>query len=67
MKMASAGVKYHLALGVIDIRKGKGGLTALAQGVLKKDAFADIVSIPQPDPANENTFQVTRHRDHLSE
>lgn len=59
--------EIHLALDITDLRKGMGGLTTLAEGVPKKDAFTDIISIPQSDPTNENTFQVARHGDHLCE
>jgi transposase len=33
------GVKVHLALGFIDMRKGIDGLTMLVQGVLRQDPF----------------------------
>jgi transposase len=38
------GVKVHLALGFIDMRKGIDGLAMLVQGVLRQDPFA----VPAP-------------------
>jgi len=34
------GVKVHLALGYIDVRKGIDGLAMLVQGVLRQDPFS---------------------------
>jgi transposase len=33
------GVKVHLALGYVDMRKGIDGLAMLVQGVLRQDPF----------------------------
>jgi hypothetical protein len=37
---ASFGVKVHLALGYVDMRKGIDGLAMLVQGVLQQDPFS---------------------------
>ena len=40
MTMLPAGVKVHLAVGHIDMRKGMDGLAMLIQGVLHQDPFS---------------------------
>lgn len=40
MTLLPAGVKVHLALGYIDMRKGMDGLAMLVQGVLGQDPFS---------------------------
>ena len=43
------GVKVHLALSYIDMRKGIDGLAMLVQGVLRQDPFSgSSVRIPRP-------------------
>lgn len=37
------GVKVHLALGYIDMRKGLDGLAMLMQGVLRQDPFTSSI------------------------
>ena len=50
---ASPGVKVHLALGYIDMRKGIDGLAMLVQGVLQQDPFyRPPVRVPGPHRAN---------------
>jgi transposase len=39
MTLLPPGVKVHLALGYIDMRKGIDGLPMLVQGVLRQDPF----------------------------
>jgi transposase len=36
------GVKVHLALGYVDMRKGIDGLAMLVQGVLRQDPFLSL-------------------------
>ncbi len=40
MTLLPPGVKVHIALGVMDLRKGLDGLAMLVQGVLKQDPFS---------------------------
>jgi len=40
MTLLPRGVKVHLALGYIDMRKGIDGLAMLVQGVLRQDPFS---------------------------
>jgi transposase len=40
MSLLPQGVKVHLALGYIDMRKGMDGLAMLVQGVLRQDPFS---------------------------
>lgn len=40
MTLRPSGVKVHLALGFIDMRKGIDGLAMLVQGVLRQDPFS---------------------------
>ena len=40
MTLLPPGVKVHLALGYIDMRKGIDGLAMLVQGVLRQDPFS---------------------------
>jgi len=40
MTLLPSGVKVHLALGFIDMRKGIDGLAMLVQGVLQQDPFS---------------------------
>ncbi len=61
MTLLPSGVKVHLALGYIDMRKGIDGLAMLVQGVLRQDPFTGhlrIGSVPgaviagvDPEPA----------------
>jgi len=40
MTLLPPGVKVHLALGYVDMRKGIDGLAMLVQGVLRQDPFS---------------------------
>src|SRR3974390_742691 len=40
MMLLPAGVKVHLAVGYVDMRKGIDGLTMLVQGLLRQDPFS---------------------------
>ena len=40
MMLVPAGVRVHIALGVMDMRKGLDGLAMLVQEVLKQDPFS---------------------------
>ena len=40
MTLLPPGVKVHVALGIIDMRKGIDGLAMLVQGVLRQDPFS---------------------------
>jgi transposase len=44
MMIVPAGVKVHLALGYIDMRKGMDGLAVLVQETLKQDPFSGHLS-----------------------
>jgi transposase len=39
MTLLPPGVKVHLAVGYVDMRKGIDGLAMLVQGVLRQDPF----------------------------
>lgn len=62
------GVKVHLALGFIDMRKGLDGLAMLVQGVLQQDPFTGHMFvfrgrsranlIKWPDPIRWSNFDL---------
>jgi hypothetical protein len=52
MKLLPPGVKVHLALGFIDMRKGIDGLAMLVQGVLRQDPFSGHLFVVRGRKAN---------------
>jgi transposase len=59
MTLLPPGVKVHLALGYIDMRKGIDGLAMLVQGVLRQDPFSGApVRVPRPLPGQPDQDRV---------
>jgi transposase len=56
------GVKVHLALGFIDMRKGIDGLAMLVQGVLQQDPFTGHLFGLRVRPGTSN--RITKFSEH---
>ena len=52
MTLLPPGVKVHLAMGHIDMRKGMDGLAMLVQGVLRLDPFSGHLFVFRDRRAN---------------
>jgi transposase len=62
MMIVPAGVKVHLALGYIDMRKGMDGLAVLVQETLKQDPFSGHLSRQEELAAQDPLLQAPHSR-----
>ena len=61
MTLLPPGVKVHLALGYVDMRKGIDGLAMLVQGLLRQDPFTGhlLYSGAAPEPTSSRSYSGT--------